>query len=261
MKRTVGAIVLTTENRRESDRLIRILCEDGQLLRVYAAGARNPRNKLCAATEPFVLSKMELFAASGGYTLDDAEITEQFFELRMSLKSYCLAGYIAQLILTVFSGEVDPSLYALFGNMLFLLAGKKRDIRLLKAVMEFRIAALAGWRPEIEHCACCASTEIKAFSVADGGGYCEKCASAHAGAVSVSSPILKAVCASIGDDTKGLFSFTLTGEAAEGFSRLAEYYIRYYIDAKLPALDYYNSLLEFEESINGIQHTKTESNS
>ena len=261
MKRTVGAIVLTTENRRESDRLIRILCEDGQLLRVYAAGARNPRNKLCAATEPFVLSKMELFAASGGYTLDDAEITEQFFELRMSLKSYCLAGYIAQLILTVFSGEVDPSLYALFGNMLFLLAGKKRDIRLLKAVMEFRIAALAGWRPELERCAGCGSTEIKAFSVADGGGYCEKCASSHAGAVAVSSPILKAVAASIGDDTKGLFSFTLTGETAEGFSRLAEYYIRYYIDAKLPALDYYNSLLEFEESINDIQHSKTESDS
>ena len=244
MKRTVGAIVLTTENRRESDRLIRILCEDGQILRVYAAGARNPRNKLCAATEPFVMSNMELFSSSGGYTLDDAEITEQFFELRMSLKSYCLAGYIAQLILTVFSGETDPSLYALFGNMLFLLAGKKRDIRLLKAVIEFRIAALAGWKPEIERCACC-----------------EKCAPAHAGAVAISSPILKAVSASIGDDTKGLFSFTLTGEAAEGFSRLAEYYIRYYIDAKLPALDYYNSLLEFEESINDIQQTKTEPNS
>ncbi len=261
MKRTVGAIVLTTENRRESDRLVRILCEDGQLLRVYAAGARNPRNKLCAATEPFVLSNMELFSASGGYTLDDAEITEQFFELRMSLKSYCLAGYIAQLILTVFSGEVDPSLYALFGNMLFLLAGKKRDVRLLKAVMELRIAALAGWKPQIECCACCGGCTIRAFSVADGGGYCENCATAHAGAAAVSPPILKAVLASIGGDAKGLFSFTLAGEAAEGFSRLAEYYIRYYIDAKLPALDYYNSLMEFEESIDDIRHTKTEPDS
>ncbi len=252
---------MTTENRRESDRLIRILCEDGQLLRVYAAGTSNPRNKLCAATEPFVLSKMELFSASGGYTLDDAEITEQFFELRMSLNNYCLAGYIAQLILTVFSGDVDPSLYALFGNMLFLLAGKKRDIRLLKAVMELRIAALAGWKPGIERCACCGNSEIKAFSVSDGGGYCEKCASSHAGATAISSPILKAVAASVGGDTKGLFSFTLAGEAAEGFSRLAEYYIRYYIDAKLPALDYYNSLMEFEESIDDIQQKKTEQNS
>jgi len=204
---------------------------------------------------------MELFSSSGGYTLDDAEIVEQFFDLRTSLKSYCLAGYIAQLILTVFSGETDPSLYGLFGNMLFLLAGKKRDNRLLKAVMEFRIAALAGWKPEIESCACCGSSEIRAFSVPDGGGYCEKCAASHTGAVTVSSPILKAISASIGDDTKGLFSFTLTGDTAEGFSRLAEYYIRYYIDAKLPALDYYNSLLEFEESINGIQPTETEQNS
>ena len=261
MKRTVGAIVLTSENRRESDRLIRILCEDGQLVRVYAAGARNPRNKLCAATEAFVLSKMELFSSSGGFTLDDAEVVEQFFELRMSLKNYCLAGYIGQLILTVFSCEVDPSLYALFGNMLFLLACKKRDIRLLKAVMEFRIAALAGWKPELERCTCCGSKEIKTFSVSDGCGYCEKCSISRSSAVAISTPILRAIAVSIEGDTKGLFSFKLTGEAAEGFSRLAEYYIRYYIDAKLPALDYYNSLLGFEESINDIQHTKTESNS
>ncbi|MBQ3140550.1 MAG: DNA repair protein RecO [Clostridia bacterium] len=252
MGQTVKAVVLACEGRKESDRLVWLLCDFGQILRAYVRGARNGKNKLSAATEPFVLGSFDVFRTTGGYVIDDAEIEEQFFALRADLKNYTLAGYFAQLIRLLFSEDGDAQLYPLFANCLHLLSHQKREPALIKAVFEFRVASLAGYRPLTDGCADCGLTEVSAFSVESGAAYCEQHAAAHRNIAAVGTACMRAISAACGGELRKAFGFTLSGESLINFCTVAQAHLLYRIEEMPPALQYYLSLTEFEKQL-GIE--------
>lgn len=255
MKRSVDAVVLSAEGRKESDRLVTLLCRDGSIIRAYASGARNPKNRLCAATEPFVLACYDIFESNGSCVIDDAEISRQFFKLRWNVSGYALAGYLSQLITAVFYEQTESELYGVYINILYLLAENKRSPKLMKAAAEFHIAAVAGWCPNVTSCPDCGqedSSKICFFSIPDGRAYCADCAAKHPQAFKADSSVLRAIEYSIDESSRKMFSFNLTGDSLEAFSLIAEAFMRYYIEVKLPALDYYHSLIKPLEGLNGL---------
>lgn len=252
MRETVKAIVLATESRKDSDRLAWLLCDFGKVLRVYVRGARSGRSKLCAAAEPFVMGSYDLYRTGSGFIVDDAEIEEQFFALRGDLKSYSLAGYFAQLLMLLFPDEGEPGLYALLGNCLHLLASKKREPALVKAIFELRIASAAGYRPQTAACADCGSRELTAFSLGNGVGYCADCASRHPDSAPVGGACMKAIAAACDPELRRAFGFTLSGESLENLAAVAEAYLLYRIEEKPASLAYYRSLVDFERQLGDI---------
>ncbi len=90
------------------------------------------------------------------------------------LTSY--ASYIVELLdkLTE-ENEANPSLFACLYQMLHHL-NEGVDPEVLLRIFEMKMLAVAGIKPELDHCVCCKSTETPiAFSIREAGFLCKRC--------------------------------------------------------------------------------------
>lgn len=245
MKTTVRAITLVSSDRKERDKLVDILCDDDRVIRAYAPRARLPKSPLCAATEPFTRSEMELHSTASGFCLDSARNTQINIGIRRDIIKCSLADYIAKLADSLLLNDRAPGMFSAFSNFLHLLANSKRSAAQLKATMELYIAAKTGWCPSAAECADCGK-EPSAFSIPDGSAFCGECSKRHPGSVEAGSAVLKAMSRSIGGG-KEMFLFTIEGGGLEAFSKIAEEYVKYHLDRLPDSLEYYKEMLSMED--------------
>lgn len=235
------ALVLAAEDRKEQDRLIRILDKSGRVERIYVSGARSGKSRLAALTAPFVYGRFELHESStGGYSLRDVEPIECFMGLQSSLAGYAIACYLAELTLSVMHSDAEPSLLPLFLNTLHLLSENKRPHALLKGIFEWQIAVLSGYAPSLGVCSCGQISESLILSIDKGCLFCETCKEQAGGYVRLTPQVLEAVKRA--SSTESPFSFRLSGESLALFSTVSEMYLQYHIEAKLPTLEYYHAV-------------------
>ncbi|MEG1773768.1 MAG: DNA repair protein RecO, partial [Oscillospiraceae bacterium] len=195
------------------DRWVTILTRDRGVLGAFARGAKNPRGKLCAASELFCYSRMNLFAYRDRVTLDSAEIEAPFFELRQDLTAFSLASYIAELCCELAPKEEEaPEYLRLVLNCLQLLKTNARPAPLLKAIFELRLLTMAGYMPDLTGCARCGeyAGDSMRFCIESGELLCGRCAAEPDTAMILPSGVLAAMRHILYSDFEKLFSFSLS---------------------------------------------------
>ncbi len=263
MKTIVTGVILASEARKEADRILWLLTDSGSIVRVYAGKARGEKSPVRAATEAFTAGKFELFSTGTGYLLDDVDPDRPFADLRTNLNKYALAAYIAKLILRLLSQKQSSAVFTAFANFLYLLSSGEREAQLLKAVMEFFIVSQAGWTPEAERCGECGAESPALFSISQGCALCAGCAASQkvGDAFPIDPVVRRAILRACCGDGRKIFSFTLGGDGLKAFCEIAEAFLLYHTDLRLPELTYYHSLSDFEEELHGIRSEQTGPNS
>ena len=205
---TTRGLVLRTTEYKETDRILTVLSADHGLLTMKARGVRSNRSKLKGACQLLTYAEFTVGEAHGFSSITEATAIEMFPELRTDIVLLSLASYFAQLA-EVLSQEdaASPALLPLILNALYALAKLKKPPRLVKAATELRLAALAGYLPELSGCCVCGNPDI------------------------VSCP------------DKKLFSFALTGAAEKELCDAAESYLLTQLERSFYTLDFYKSLL------------------
>lgn len=245
MKTAVKGIVLACEPRRENDKLVWVLTDQGQIIRLYASGARRSVSRLRVSTEPFVYSEFEIYESRNGFALDEAAVLDQFFGLRANIASYALAGYFSQLITKVFSETVDEDIFSVLHTALKALENGGMDPVFIKPIFEFKVSQYSGWCPSVTECACGGKEACEVwFSISSGGYFCDKCnASMPADGHRIPRSVLFAIRHCTSNRGKKAFMFKLNQDALAYFSQLAEAFVLFHIEDRLPALDYYKEVL------------------
>ena len=129
-----------------------------------------------------------------------------------------------------------------------LLSVKARGVRsnrsrLVKAATELRLAAIAGYMPELSGCCVCGREDPDRFSIADGTLECAGCRASDGVRMPLSPASLAAMRYIVSCPDKKLFSFTLTGAAEKELCDAAESYLLTQLERSFYTLDFYKSLL------------------
>lgn len=243
MQTTTKGLIIREQTIGESDRLVTLLTSDFGLVKAFVRRAKNMKSRNLSATSLFVYGEFSLYKGRDAFVIDNAMPIEVFFELRSDIERLAAAQYFAQVTYFLAAPEQPaPDMLRLLLNALHLLCRGKKDIRLIKAVFELRIATLGGFMPNLVACYRCGEYESDpmSFDMEEGCIYCKDCHRNNAVIVPLSViSALRFICLS---DLQKIFSFTLSDENMELLCSVSEQYLVSRIGSRLTTLEFYKGL-------------------
>lgn len=237
-------IVLRETEYKDFDKILTVLTAENGLVTAKARGVKRKTSPIRGGCQLLAYSEFTVFESKGMKTVDEAEPVELFPALRDDLELLSLASYFAQLAELLAQEDVpNPELLPLLLHALHALCVGK-DQTLVKAAVEFRLAALAGFAPDLDGCAVCGNEFPDRFSVSGGALQCHTCrVQPDPGfLLPISRGTLEALRFLQDAPCAKLFSFTLGQSSLAELSGLAETYLLTRLERGFYTLDFYKSL-------------------
>ena len=245
MFKTVNALVLREVRYKEADRILTLLTDTDGKITVKARGALRKSSKTAAATQQLTYSEMTLFGNLGRWTVNEATVKEGFDGLRTDIGSFALGCYFAECAdaLSV-EDQPDAPLMQLALNCLYALSRGMYSPELITAAFELRLMCLAGYTPELSHCAVCGEEEPgdPVLMLERGCVCCRRCAAGAGQTVKLDTASLNAMRHICSVSPKQILSFSLEGEGAKRLSAAAEEYLLLHTERRVPTLDYWKNV-------------------
>lgn len=243
MQITTKGLVIREQTVGESDRLVTLLTADFGLVKAFVRRAKSFKNQNLSSTSLFVYGDFTLYKSKDAYIIDNASPIEVFFDLRADIERLALAQYFAQL--TYFLGsEEQPSneMLRLILNALHLLCKGKKDVKLIKAVVEMRMICLGGYMPNLLACYRCGcyESDVMYFDIQEGCIYCEDCNRNNA--IYAPLGVIRAIRFIALSDISKVFSFSLSPANFQILCDICEKYVLSRVDSKLTTLEFYKGL-------------------
>jgi DNA repair protein RecO (recombination protein O) len=197
------AIVLRARPLGEKDRVLTLLSPEHGKFAASARGARNPKSKLTAVSQPFIYAK---FLIARGRSLDivtQAQIEDAHPHVALHLLKSAWATYLCELCDVVPEELPDEELFELLRVTLSTLDGASEDataLSLIGAWFEARFLAHAGYAPTLGRCVACGrkiavaaaeTTTPVEYSPLLGGTLCAACAPRDMARLSVAVQALR----------------------------------------------------------------------
>ena len=247
MRLTTDALIIRENNNiGESDRFVTALTRDLGVIRASARGARQLKIRSGAATKLLTYSRLTLFRGRDKYIIDEAEPLQLFFELHSDIERLALAQYFCELagVLAPREEAAEPCLRLLLNALHYLCTGG-RDSRLIKAVVELKLLAFAGYMPNLTACASCGAADAAGFWLLprDGILQCTACRrNAFDGALPVSVTVLAAMRHILYGPFEKCYSFTLPEDGLTGLAQVSEAFLLAQLGRGFNSLDFYHTL-------------------
>ncbi|MGM9676564.1 MAG: DNA repair protein RecO [Butyricicoccus sp.] len=244
---TVKGLVIRETDFGDNDRYITVLTEELGKIEVLCRGIRRKKGRLAGAVRLFCYSELTLFSGRR-YTLSDAELDTTFWRITENIEHYALCCYFAELVNQTTEAEQKvEGLLPLFLRALYALDRQNRQIQVVKAAFELRLAAMMGYLPELNGCGACGETECDSWSflLENGALMCHDCRKRVGGTYfSVPQGVLDAMRYIVSCPGKKLFAFAVSEQTAQQLGTICERYLLYHLDIHCKTLDFYHSLFQ-----------------
>lgn len=229
----------------EQDRIVTVLTRDRGVIKAFANGARNPKNRNVSSTgllcySDFIINKTQ----KGIYVIKEATAKEVFFSLRSDIVKLSLAQYFAELTYELSPREEEAGEYlSLLLNSVYLLTKGNKSLKLIKAVIELRMLSMAGYMPGLVACANCGcfESENMFFNTFTGEIFCLECKPQERTILLPYSVVtaMRHICLS---DSSKIFSFALPDEGIAILSDASEKYLKNITSRRYKTLDFFNMM-------------------
>ncbi|MCL5405577.1 MAG: DNA repair protein RecO [Deltaproteobacteria bacterium] len=156
MKRfETDAIVLSTCDHAESDRLVTFHSAEFGRLRGIAKGARRSKKRFANVFEPCSLVRLECREKNSYIWIEACKLVEPYLPMRTDIEKWAYAALFSEIVLEMVpEGEPHPAPFILHKETLDRLErDKDPEHVLLLALLRFQL--LMGYMPELEECAIC----------------------------------------------------------------------------------------------------------
>ena len=246
MKFQTDGLIIKEQNIGEQDKLVYALTKSHGVIKAFVRGAKNIKNQKCAPSSLLSYSRLTFYKSRESYIIGDARILRIFSKLRGDVKKTCLAQYFCELALTICPREQPAEKFlSLMLNSLYLISEGKRSEELVKPCFEMRLAAMAGYLPDLVMCRECGvyAAEEMYFSPRTGEIECASCHGIKAdGMVNLSEAALTALRHTVYSDDDKLFSFTLSEEGLKMLNAASESYLQYRFEKEFKTLNFYKAI-------------------
>jgi DNA repair protein RecO (recombination protein O) len=176
------AIILSSRNVSEFDRMYAIYTKESGLAWVVGRGVRKPTAKLAGHLEPGTLSEVYVARSRGKGQITSAITLDGFADLKKDFEALNDVLAIFRFFVRKFDeGEADERIFDLLAETLTRAGLSSSNTGLAIEAFWWKLFDFLGGRPETMKCAVCGATANaqgrKFFSVERGGIVCEKCVS------------------------------------------------------------------------------------
>lgn len=234
----------------ESDKILTFLTPDLGKISVYCRGVRSIKSHRIAACQIFCYDEITLLTKGDKYTLGEACLIENFFNIRADISKFALAQYFADVLGEISIENEDQSeLLSLALNTLYSLTTDK-PVSLIKSVFELRTLCAIGLTPDLFSCECCSESKGEYYFDPIGGSVCcTECFMSGGENVTreraylfLPSHVLRAMIYIIKADKKRIFAFSAEKELLDELGGICEKYILAQLGRGFDSLSFYKSL-------------------
>jgi DNA repair protein RecO (recombination protein O) len=176
------AVVLRTHKLGEADRIVTFLTKQNGQVRAVAKGVRRTASKFGSRLEPFMVVDIQFFEGRNLDTVSQVESIGSYGrEIMADYASYTAAHAMVEAAERLTGQANTPQQYILLVGALRSLSRADHDPGLTLDSYLLRALSLAGWAPNFDACASCASPGPHyAFVMQTGGVVCANCKPAGA---------------------------------------------------------------------------------
>lgn len=169
-------IVIRTMPYGESNKIVTLMTEEAGKITVMARGAKKPKSKLAAVTQPFTYGAYLINKGRGMGLLSQGEPIESMRFIREDLEATAYASYIVEIIdrLTEDS-ERSAGIYLLLKEALQAI-NEEYDAEAITLFVEWKMLPVGGVHPFLHGCANCGAVDGEfGFSFQQIGFLCHRC--------------------------------------------------------------------------------------
>lgn len=175
MHKKIEGIIVSEYPFEENSKIINILTKEGKI-GVIAKGAKKLKSPFFAVTNRFTYGVFNIYYKEEGLSkLIDADIINNYSNIKKDINKVSYVTYITELILKVYNHEPSNNIYELY------LAGLTKinegyDYIVIFNILRLKLLDYLGIKPVIDKCVECGSTHnIVTISSYLGGYICKNC--------------------------------------------------------------------------------------
>lgn len=169
-------IVIRTQDYGESHKIVTIFSNKMGKISAIARGAKKPKSRMAAVTQPFIFGEFFVYINSGLSTIQQGDVIDSLRLIREDIIKTAYAAYIVELTdKLVDSHSPDKNLFdQLYQTLRWIADHDNADIPIM--MYELKLFAKGGFAPIIDRCVNCGNkNNLFTFSIAEGGLLCSKC--------------------------------------------------------------------------------------
>lgn len=250
MQIKLNGLVVSERKVKESNKLIYILTPDG-IINCFVNCPKSNKSSKMAATQLFSYSNFVIYKGKENNVVDEVNLNEFFLGLRKDIIKLSLAQYLCDLAIALVPEYGDAMAFLrLMLNSLFYISEDKKDLALVKSIVELKMISLAGYMPNVTGCNKCGRLEknFMYFYPRRGELYCEKCLindRKNERNLKVSEGVLSAMHHIIYSDLEKVYAFRISDSGKKELSNLTEAYIKEQLGRTFKTLEFYHQICNF----------------
>lgn len=236
-------LIIREVNTGEADKIVTIFSGKRGRISAFVKGARRPRSKLIAGTQFLSYSDYVLFSGRDMYSINSAEVVEQFYEIRNDMIRLTYAVHFIDIVTDVIQeNQPAPRVLQLLLNSLHMLSKTDKEPELIARIFELRFLSIMGYAPFVRGCIICGKEDFTAisFSFRKCGFICENedCVTNDSFALELSHGVVKAIQYIVHSKADDLFNFKLSTQVLEELGKVTKRYLRERLEKDYTKLDF-----------------------
>ncbi|WP_106497116.1 DNA repair protein RecO [Lentibacillus sp. Marseille-P4043] len=192
MLEKVEGIVIKTQDYGETHKIVTIFSKKVGKFAAIAKGAKKPKSRMAAVTQPFILGEFFVYMNTGLSTIQQGEIVQSFRAIREDIIKTAYTAYLVELTDKLLDQHTpDVYLYDQLNRTLYWIAENERaEIPIM--MYELKLFAKGGFAPTVDCCVNCGCKEAPfSFSISEGGLLCTRCLHLDQDAIALPNVLVK----------------------------------------------------------------------
>lgn len=169
-------IIIKTLDYGETHKIVTIFSKKLGKFAAIARGAKKPKSRMAAVTQPFIHGEFFVYAGKGLSTIQQADVVDSSRAIREDIIKTAYAAYLVELTDKLID-EKKPDAYLYDQLMLTLDWVTEHETADIPIMMyEMKLFQKGGFAPTVEYCVNCGGVEAPfSFSINEGGLLCSTC--------------------------------------------------------------------------------------
>ncbi|WP_213818414.1 DNA repair protein RecO [Garciella nitratireducens] len=241
-----SGIVIRQVNFGESNKMVTVLTRDKGKIQAVARGARKTKNSLMPATQLFCYSNFIFYQGKSMIYINQVELREAFYNLRVNLEKLTYASYLLELVNTITQeNEKEEKIFLLLAHTLKHMAYSS-DINddLITLAFQIKLIAMSGYAPHLNDCVSCGnplSEKIK-MSAKMGGILCPQCFHFDTFAMGLNQEARKVLLFLLYQPLYKLIELTISKETIKKLLRIMNTYISICLEKPFHSLNFLKTI-------------------
>jgi len=169
-------IVMKTQDYGETHKIVTIFSDKAGKISAIARGAKKPKSRMAAVTQPFIYGDFFIYLSSGLSTIQQGDVLNSLRRIREDIIKTAYASYIVELT-DKLTDSHSPDHYLfdqLYQTLNWIAEYDDADIPIM--MYELKLFKEGGFAPSVDKCVSCGNKDgFFAFSIAEGGLLCAAC--------------------------------------------------------------------------------------